>query len=186
MISRFRARNPLKPTGTPEEQVTQGPRYTVDTIEAAGRGDAAAFMILYYAKGRAVDAYIAPAVGEDHIRELRLRQVFLSAWRELPSLDRAEAFDLWLLRLAHEAISDQHADAVTPQAASSTTIGELYSLPRRLREVLALRYFFTLSPEQIALALESTVDEVEDWQRQGLETLAATAAPQRQRFSRAA
>lgn len=186
MISRLRARNPLKPRGTPEEQVVQGARYTVDTIDAAGRGDAAAFMVLYYAKARAVSAYLTPATLDEHERELRLRRVFLRAWQQLPSLERPEEFDLWLLRLADDEVRGaQEADTTSGGAATDPVVGELFVLPRRLREVLALRYFFGISKDQTALAFGVEPAQVEEWQRHGLEALARTQAP-RTRLRRAA
>lgn len=185
MISKLRARNPLKPSGTPEEQVVQGARYTVDTIAAAGRGDAAAFMVLYYAKARAVSAYLAPAIPEEHERELQLRRVFLRAWQQLPSLERPEEFDLWLLRLADDEVRGTQELQTTSGAASDPVVGELFILPRRLREVLALRYFFGISKDQTALAFSVEVDQVDEWQRHGLEALSAARVP-RSRLRRAA
>lgn len=185
MIPNLRARNPLKPSGTAEEQVVQGARYTVDTIAAAARGDAAAFMILYYAKARAVSAYLAPALPEEHDRELQLRRVFLRAWQQLPSLERPEEFDLWLLRLSDDEVRATQDLETTAGTAADPVVGELFILPRRLREVLALRYFFGVSREQVALAFDVNVPQIEEWQHHGLEALAVAKAP-RSRLRRAA
>lgn len=185
MIPGLRTRNPLKPTGTPEEQVTHGARYSTDTIEAAARGDAAAFMMLYYAKGRAVAAYIAPSFEHEHDRDRKLRRIFLRAWRDLPSLRRPEEFDLWLLRIARDELNSPDEIEATPPTASNPVIAELFALPRRLHEVVSLRHLFALSGEQVALAFDTTTEHTDEWHRQGLESLAAAAAP-RSRIRRAA
>lgn len=184
MIPGLRARNPLKPSGTPEEQVVQGARHTVDTIDSASRGDAAAFMVLYYAKARAVSAYLAPAAPDERDRERRLRRVFLRAWQQLPSLERPEEFDLWLLRVADDEVRGSQELHTTAGTSVDPVVGELFILPRRLREVLALRYFFGLGREQAARAFAVEVTQIEEWQRHGLETLAT--ATSRSRLRRAA
>lgn len=176
-MPRLRARNPLKPSATPEEQITRGARYTVDTIDAASRGDAAAFMILYYAKARAIGAYLAPVVADSHERDRQLRQVFLRAWKELPALERPEEFDLWLLRLADDDVRTAPDLAAAAEATTDPALDELFILPRRLREVLALRYFFGLSKAQTALAFNVAPEQIDEWQRHGLEALAIARAP---------
>jgi DNA-directed RNA polymerase specialized sigma24 family protein len=176
-IRGLRPRNPLKPTGSPEEQVAQAARLTTDTIEAAARGDAAAFMTLYYAKARAVAAYIAPAFEDERDRDRQLRRVFLRAWRDLPSLDRSEAFDLWLLRIAREEL-DQTVDlARRARSSGDPVVDELAALPQRLHEVVSLRHLFGLSNEQVALVYGATPRQTGDWHRQGLEGLAVATAP---------
>ncbi len=168
MIPKLRARNPLKSTGTPEEQVAQGARYTADTIHAAARGNAAEFMVLYYAKARAVAAYLAPALPDPQQRDQQIRRVFLRAWQQLPSLERPEEFDLWLLRLADDEVRVAQDLQTTSATATDPVVGELFILPRRLREVVALRSFFGLSNEQVALAFNTEAAQADEWQRHGL------------------
>ncbi len=185
VISKLRARNPLKRRDGTDPETEPAVRTTVDTIGAASRGDAAAFMMLYYAKARGIAAYIAPTVADGQQRDRTLREIFRAAGRELPTLERHEEFDLWLLRLAHsEAGLDGDGGALSLETGAPA-VNELLTLPARFREVLALRYFCGLTLEQIALEYNVEPGEVDEWHRVGLDTLARTTETRR-RFSLAA
>ena len=185
VISKRRARNPLKRRDGTDIATEPAVRTTVDTIGAASRGDAASFMMLYYAKARGIAAYIAPTVANEQQRDRLLRQIFRTAWSELPSLKRAEEFDLWLLRLAHRELGLDRDDAPLSLETGEAAVNELLTLPARFREVLALRYFCGLTPEQIAVEYDVATPEVDEWHRLGLEALARTTETRR-RFSVAA
>ncbi|MDA0351987.1 MAG: hypothetical protein O3A10_07240 [Chloroflexi bacterium] len=186
MISSLLPRNPLKRHDTPEQRAAHAARFTVDTIDSASRGDAASFMMLYYAKARSVATYIAPAFPDERERDRRLRLVFLRAWRELPSLDRPEEFDLWLLRFAHDEVNPDDAPDLA-LATNDPVVAELFMLPRRLREIVSLRHFFGLSNDQVAVTCAVSPTEANDWHRQGLEALSLVATPRsRIRIRRAA
>jgi DNA-directed RNA polymerase specialized sigma24 family protein len=145
---------------------TAAERPGVEVVEAAARGDAPAFMRLYLWRAEAVAAYLEPLFGDEGERAGALRRAFVEAWRDLPALDDAAHFELWLVRRAH-------ALGGAPVDGTDATVAELYELPARLREVLALRYLFRMSVGELATSFDESTASVERWIVEGLETLAA-------------
>lgn len=157
---------------------------TTETVREAASGDASAFALLCQAQAPAVAAYIGARCSDDDERDGLVRQVFVRAWRELPSLEDAQAFNLWLVRLAHDEMG-----SASPRRASRAGRGsefgyvaaELFELPATLREVVALRYLFGCSNEELAASFGEPREVIARWLAAGLEGIAVAAAPVRQR-----
>ena len=136
------------------------------TIEDARGGGHYAFAVLYQRTVRPVAAYadlFQLAAGD---REAAITRTFLRAWRDLPLLDDAACFELWLLRLAHDEL---HV------AADVAERSPLARLSRTHREALCLRYFFGQTLEQVADGLDCSPDEAAALDRQALEALTAVS-----------
>ena len=159
---------------------------TTETVREAARGDARAFALLCQAQAPAVAAYIGASCFDEHERDDLVRRVFVRAWRELPSLGDARAFNLWLLRLAHDEVGPlamRSAGRAERGADSTYVAAELFGLPAMLREALGLRYLFGCPDEEIAVAFDEPVEVVSRWLAAGLEEIAVAATPARLRAS---
>jgi len=156
-----------------------GASSTTETVAEAARGDAGAFALLCHAQAPGVAAYIGARCSDEDERDELVRLVFAQAWRELPSLDDARRFNLWLLRLAHNVSGGAVRDHRTKSnnRPSSYVAAELFALPKSLREAIGMRYFFGSSEEEIAVAFDEPIDEVRRWIRAGLESLSSAAGP---------
>ncbi|MFN8639106.1 MAG: response regulator [Dehalococcoidia bacterium] len=137
-------------------------------LQAAKRGDEAAFRQLLGERARAVLACVRLAVpGEPS--ETATRELVRHAWRVLPRCEATDAaeFDAWLL--------DEIASVVVarrPETWPAATV-DVWTLPAALRETVLLREVFAHRPEEIARVFEQPLETVEAWYRRGLERLAA-------------
>ena len=159
---------------------------TTETVREAASGDAGAFAQLCQSQAPAVAAYIGARCSDEPERDRLVRQVFVRAWRELPSLEEAQGFNLWLLRLAHDelgSLSEQRASRPARGEDASYVAAELFALPTTLREALGLRYLFGCSQEEISAAFGEPIEVIERWLAAGLEGIATAAAPTRPRAS---
>lgn len=152
-------------------------------VERARSGDREAFLILYdryrgYVEGLALDAPGGRSQAQDLAQE-----VWLHAWRSLPSLRDPEAFPAWLGQIQRNLAVGRLRDAVRrkmagertdaggePTAASpgasdpdeaSREVSEiLHRLPEVLRTATAMRYLDGLTYGQIAGRLGVPVSTV--------------------------
>ncbi len=75
-------------------------------VEAARRGDRAAFAALYDATHRSVYLYALAILGHAEDAEDTTHAAYLKAWADLPSLRDADRFAPWLFRIARNAARD--------------------------------------------------------------------------------
>ena len=156
----------------PSDQVAEAPA-AVDAgiVRAAADGDAEAFTALYERYGRMVHGILLARVPRNDVADL-LQEVFLTAWRRLPSLRDPAAFGGWLamiarnratdyLRRAPETVElpDSLADDRTLGSESAAGAGldaqaaleAIRSLPDAYRETLVLRLVEGMSGPEIAI-----------------------------------
>ncbi|MEX2217807.1 MAG: sigma-70 family RNA polymerase sigma factor [Phycisphaerales bacterium] len=134
-------------------------------VDAARRGDRAAFTRLYERFGPVVHgvllARVRPADADDLVQE-----TFLAAWRRLDSLREDGAFGAWVCAIArHKAATSRRgpdpagslpedlcAPGAAPGGAQSAehVLAAIRSLPEAYREPLLLRLVESLTGPQIA------------------------------------
>lgn len=142
----------------------------VAIVRAAASGDAGAFAVLYERYGRMVQGILLARVSRTDVSDL-LQDVFLTAWRRLPSLREPAAFAGWLAMIARNRATDHHRR--TPSAvelpesivddrtlASDATAGAaidaraaleaIRALPDAYRETLVLRLVEGMTGPEIA------------------------------------
>ena len=132
-------------------------------VEAARRGDRAAFAELYLRYARMVHGLLLASVPRTDVDDL-VQDVFLVAMRRLDSLREAAAFPGWLAAIARHRAADyyrRHAPDHLPLAAdvpaTASDNGEaraildvIRSLPPAYREPLVLRLVEGMSGQEIA------------------------------------
>lgn len=139
-------------------------------VRAAVSGDGAAFAILYERYGRMVRGILLARVNRADVSDL-LQDVFLAAWRRLPSLREPAAFGGWLAMIARNRATDHHrrtqAAIELPEAivdgrtlTSDATAGAaidaraaleaIRALPDAYRETLVLRLVEGMTGPEIA------------------------------------
>ena len=171
-----------------------------DLVRRARQGDQDAFAELYKARVGAISRYVGAIVRDAHRTEDAVAQTFLLAWQDLPRLRRAERFDAWLFRIAHNrAINEVGRRATVPledvpapvaeDASSSPSIvaerradaerlrRELLRLSPAHREVLVLRFFHELSHAEVARVIGRRVEAVRALQHRALEQLRRRYTP---------
>lgn len=125
-----------------------------------------------------------------------MAQTFLLAWRDLPKLRRADRFDSWLARIAHnQAMSelrrrstasledapdpenpsdlDQPAAALDLQSNAEVIHAALIELPDDQREMLLLRFIRDLSHAETARLLERSEQATRALQYRALRSMQA-------------
>jgi RNA polymerase sigma-70 factor (ECF subfamily) len=139
-------------------------------VRAAASGDAGAFEILYERYGRMVRGILLARVSRTDVSDL-LQDVFLTAWRRLPSLRDSGAFGGWLAMIARNRATDHYrraADEVelpetivddrtlAGEAAAGAAIDAraalraIRALPDAYRETLVLRLVEGMTGPEIA------------------------------------
>jgi len=147
-----------------------------ELVERAKAGDQASFEMLYRLQFPGIARQVAALVRDPHRTEDVVAQTFLLAWRDLPKLRRADRFDSWLARIAHnQAMSelrrrpmapledapdpedpsdlDQPAAALDLQSNADVVHAALVELPDDQRQVLLLRFIRDLSHAETARLL---------------------------------
>lgn len=142
-------------------------------ISRARQRDATAFGILYERYIDKVYRYIAYRTSSTVIAEDLTAEVFLNAWRSIERYeDRGYAFSTWLLRLAHNEVTDHYRtrrnDVSLPdtdihssslpepghfvelQVDQMTLIRAIKQLPDEWRQIVLLRFVEGLPFEEIA------------------------------------
>jgi RNA polymerase sigma-70 factor (ECF subfamily) len=134
-------------------------------VEAARRGDAAAFDEIYRRYSRMVHGLLLARVSAADADDL-LQDVFLQAWRLLPSLREPAALGAWLAAIArHRAVDHVRArppaaDPLDDRAGAWPTADErlraecalaaIRALPEAYREPLMLRLVEGMTGPEIA------------------------------------
>ncbi len=131
-------------------------------VGAARDGDRTAFGQLYERYARVVHGILLSRVPPDDVADL-VQDVFLNAWRRLPTLRDHEAFGAWLAAIARNRATDHHRR--TPvleelpedfpgegrsQSEAVAILAAVKSLPDAYRETLILRLVEGLSGAEIA------------------------------------
>ncbi|MFA6600978.1 MAG: sigma-70 family RNA polymerase sigma factor [Candidatus Omnitrophota bacterium] len=161
----------------------------LDIIRHVLEGDRNAFALLVRKYQDKVRGYCTNVVGHREAAEDVSQEVFVKAFRALPSFQGRSAFSTWLYRImanhcrdwlrkkgrqkqeSWEALLEKEGDrieallSVAPEAAVSTENSELVAkilacLGEKHRSVIVLRELQGLSYEEMAEALETTVDGI--------------------------
>ncbi len=142
-----------------------------DLVERAKR-DREAFAVLYRRHYQAIAGYIYRRVGDAHVTEDLVAEVFLSALRALPRFRyRGVPIKAWLYRIATNRLNhwarqqrrraitqldseviDQTGEPVDAGLTREHTRAALLTLAPKHQAVLALRYLEGMSVEDVALA----------------------------------
>lgn len=148
----------------------------VDLVERARTGDQHSFEMLYRGQFAGIARQVAALVRDPDRTEDVVAQTFLLAWRDLPKLRRADRFDSWLARIAHnQAMSELRRrqtapldDAPDPEDLSDldrpdaafelrskvdAVHAALLELPDDQRQVLMLRFIRDLPHAETARLL---------------------------------
>ena len=133
-------------------------------VEAARRGEAVAFDAIYVRYHRMVHGVLLARVAQADADDL-LQEVFLQAWRQLPTLREPAALGAWLATIArHRAIdflrgtlpSEPFEDRPGPHDGPETrlraarALAAIRALPEAYREPLLLRLVEGLTGPEIA------------------------------------
>jgi RNA polymerase sigma-70 factor (ECF subfamily) len=155
----------------PSEQVAEAPP-AVDAaiVRAAADGDARAFGALYERYGRMVHGILLSRVPRDDVADL-VQDVFVAAWRRLPSLRDPAAFGGWIAIIARNRATDHRRRAaetveLPDSLPDDRTLGgetaagagidaraaldTIRSLPDAYRETLVLRLVEGMTGPEIA------------------------------------
>jgi RNA polymerase sigma-70 factor (ECF subfamily) len=163
-------------------------------VERAGQGDADAFRALFERYAGRVHRYALARVGRGEDAQDVLQEVFLAAWRGLPTFrqQHAGSFPGWLFAIARNVVADSARSAIrsrwvplesVPESAvefegrllSQRVLADgLRRLPEMQREVLILRFVVGLSAREAGAALGKTEGAVESLQVRALEQLRNT------------
>jgi len=148
-------------------------------IRRARQRDSAAFGVLYERYADRVYRYIAYRTSNTAVAEDLTSEVFLNAWRSIERYeDRGYAFSTWLLRLAHNEVTDyyrtNHNDASLPetdihssslpdpgqfvelQVEQVALLRALKQLPDEWRQIILLRFVEGTPFEDVAMIIGKT------------------------------
>jgi RNA polymerase sigma-70 factor (ECF subfamily) len=149
--------------GARPDETLPAPTGDCAIVEAARRGDRAAFAELYLRYARMVHGLVLASVPRTDVDDL-VQDVFLVAMRKLDSLREAAAFPGWLAAIARHSAADyyrRHAPDHLPLAAdvpatasdnseARAILDVVRSLPSAYREPLVLRLVEGMSGQEIA------------------------------------
>jgi RNA polymerase sigma-70 factor (ECF subfamily) len=144
-------------TSRPEQQSSPSLETLDDTalIKRARQRDAVAFGILYERHIDRVYRYIAYRTTNTVVAEDLTAEVFLNAWRTIERYeDRGYAFSTWLLRLAHNEVTDYYRTRRPDVSLPDTDIQGSSAMPEPSQ-------FVELQVDQVVLlrALKQLPDE---------------------------
>jgi RNA polymerase sigma-70 factor (ECF subfamily) len=168
----FRSRT----TSRPDDGSSPSPEELDDTrlISRARQGDSHAFGVLYERYLNSVYRYVAYRTMNTATAEDLTSEVFLNAWKSIDRYeDRGYAFSTWLLRLAHNEVTDyyrtHHHNATLPETdvySSSTNdpgqlvelqsdqtalLNAIRQLPDEWQQIILLRFVEEISFEEIGI-----------------------------------
>ena len=150
-------------------------RSDAELVQAAIQGDQASFGQLYERHYRLAVAIARARLTDLHLAEDTAQEAFAVACRTLSTLKNPERFPEWLgticrrtasrmsdRRPGHEPLEDDQGPGTDPEAAAlRMQVQEaLQQLDEVTREIVVLRYFGSLSYEEIAMASGLTVPGV--------------------------
>jgi RNA polymerase sigma-70 factor (ECF subfamily) len=131
-------------------------------VVAAQGGDREAFGRLYQRFGPMVHGLLLARVPYGEVDDL-VQDVFLSAFRRLPTLRAPGAFGPWLAAITRNRAVDYHrrqpveqlaedipADDTRPQAEARAALAAIRALPAAYRETLVLRLVEGMTGQEIA------------------------------------
>lgn len=143
-----------------------------DHVIAARRGDAAAFGRLHALHGRMVHAIVLRRAPAEEAADL-VQDIFLKAWRTLPSLDDPDAFTAWLGQIARNRTTDffrtRHEHAALPSGLGRAPppvdeareiLEKIRGLPEAYAETLIMRLVEGMTGPEIAAATGKTEGSV--------------------------
>jgi RNA polymerase sigma-70 factor (ECF subfamily) len=142
-----------------------------DVVCAARAGDTGAFSELYRRFFRMARAVLLSRMPPGDVDDLA-QEVFLQAWRQLPSLRDPLAFGGWLRRIAVHQSADhlRHGHPTEPLDIHTSRppndeeawflLAEIRRLPEAYRETLVLRFVEDLTGPEIAEMTGLTPDSV--------------------------
>lgn len=145
-------------------------------IHRARRRDAVAFGVLYERYLDRVYRYIAYRTTSTAVAEDLTSEVFLNAWKSIERYeDRGYSFSTWLLRLAHNEVTDHYRTHrsnvslsennshrsslpepgffVEIQGERADLLRAVHQLPEEWRQIILLRFVEELPFEEIAVIL---------------------------------
>lgn len=150
-------------------------RSDADLVQASRRGDLASFGLLYERHYRLAVSIARARLADRHLAEDAAQEAFAIACRTLSTLKNPERFPEWLGticrrtasrmadgRKAHETLGDDSDDGNDPECTllRLQVQDALERLDEVTREIVVLRYFGSLSYEEIAMASGLTVPGV--------------------------
>jgi RNA polymerase sigma-70 factor, ECF subfamily len=131
-------------------------------VEAAQRGDRAAFGELYVRFGRMVHGILLARVPHHEVEDL-VQEVFVKALKNLGKLEHAAAFGSWLATIARHRACDRHRrghptealppdvpGAIHPEDHGHAVLAAIRALPEVYREPLILRLVEGMTGPEIA------------------------------------
>lgn len=135
---------------------------TATLVAAVAGGDRDAFGQLYELYSSMVHGILLARVPYAEVSDL-VQDVFLIAFKKLPTLREASSFGPWLAMIARnramdfhrrsretEELSEELARAATPHAEASEALEAIRSLPEAYRETLVLRLVEGMTGPEIA------------------------------------
>ncbi len=162
-------------------------------VDSASRGDRAAFGELYRQRVDKVAAYVHSITRNQADLEDVVANVFVRAWKRLPTLKNVNKFDSWLFSIAHNQALDsarrrRESNVPFDEALESATKNpddmpdlatirrseteDLMSAVAKLspepRMVLILRFLHGMSHEEVALQLDKKPEAVRAMQYRAL------------------
>jgi len=134
----------------------------VALVSAARDGDSRAFGVLYNHYARMVHGLLLARVPPGEVDDL-VQEVFLQAWRRLPTLRNPAAFGGWLVTMARRRATDYFRRAAEttalseeipaqdrPHAEAVAVLAAIRGLPEAYRETLMLRLVEGMTGPEIA------------------------------------
>ncbi len=162
---------------------------TEGLVEAAQHGDRAAFGSLYERYSRMVHAVLLARVHRQETDDL-VHEVFLQAWRALPSLREPAAFPGWLARIARNKAMDHYRRGHEEEELPLTLEGGgrpgedgryilamVRSLPEAYRETLLMRLVEGMTGPEISVLTGLTHESVRVNLSRGMRMLREKLAP---------
>lgn len=138
-------------------------------VSAAKNGNSSAFGTLYERYARLVHGILLGRVPVNEVDDL-VHEVFLTAFRELPTLRNNDAFGGWLGRIARnrahdyfrrsparkevelsENLAGQRAESICAEAEAHVALNAIRELPEAYRETLMFRLVEGMTGPEIAV-----------------------------------
>ncbi len=160
---------------------------------SAGQGDEAAFSELYRLRVQKVAAYVFSIIRRQSDLEDVVADVFVRAWKRLPTLKDTRKFDSWLFSIAHNQAIDsvrKRKDTNVPiedvreslpgssedlpelaaikSAETEHLMSVLTRLPEEPRMVLVLRFLHGMSHDEVARQIGKSAEAVRAMQYRAL------------------
>jgi RNA polymerase sigma-70 factor, ECF subfamily len=161
--------------------LTMRERPDAELVAAARNGDADSFAELYHRHYVAAVGIAYANLSDRHLAEDAAQEAFAIVCRDLARLRRDDKFVHWLNAICRKvarrlvkwksrgglsddlpwAVGTNHDDHVDSREDRERLVRQaVQRLPARAREIVALRYFSSLTHEQIAAALGISADAV--------------------------